>query len=52
MVGPRELSVETQFKLQQDWDVGDFDSLYTFYYLDKSTMLGLQTYKNKLNYHR
>ncbi len=28
----RELSVETQFKLQQDWDVGDFDSLYTFYY--------------------
>ena len=28
----RESSVETQFKLQQDWDVTDFDSLYTFYY--------------------
>ncbi len=28
----RESSVETQFKLQQEWDVTDFDSLYTFYY--------------------
>ena len=28
----RESSVETQFKLQQDWNVTDFDSLYTFYY--------------------
>ena len=28
----RESSIETQFKLQQDWDVGEFDSLYTFYY--------------------
>jgi len=28
----RDLSVETQFKLQQDWDVSEFDSMYTFYY--------------------
>lgn len=28
----RESSIETQFKLQQDWDVSEFDSLYTFYY--------------------
>jgi CDP-6-deoxy-D-xylo-4-hexulose-3-dehydrase len=28
----RDLSVETQFKLQQDWDVSDFDAMYTFYY--------------------
>ena len=28
----RESSIETQFKLQQEWDVTDFDSLYTFYY--------------------
>jgi CDP-6-deoxy-D-xylo-4-hexulose-3-dehydrase len=28
----RDLSVETQFKLQQDWDISDFDAMYTFYY--------------------
>jgi CDP-6-deoxy-D-xylo-4-hexulose-3-dehydrase len=28
----RDLSIETQYKLQQDWDVSEFDSLYTFYY--------------------
>jgi len=28
----RDLSVETQFQLQQDWDVSDFDAMYTFYY--------------------
>ena len=28
----RDLSVEAQFKLQQDWDVSDFDAMYTFYY--------------------
>jgi CDP-6-deoxy-D-xylo-4-hexulose-3-dehydrase len=28
----RDLSVETQFKLQQDWDVSDFEAMYTFYY--------------------
>jgi len=28
----RESSVETQFKLQEEWDVNDFDSMYTFYY--------------------
>ena len=28
----RDLSVETQIKLQQDWDVTEFNSLYTFYY--------------------
>ena len=28
----RDLSIETQLKLQQDWDVSEFDSLYTFYY--------------------
>jgi len=28
----RDLSVETQIKLQQDWDVSEFNSLYTFYY--------------------
>ncbi len=28
----RDLSVETQFQLQQDWDVSEFDAMYTFYY--------------------
>jgi len=28
----RDLSMETQIKLQQDWDVTEFNSLYTFYY--------------------
>ena len=28
----RDLSVETQFKLQQDWDISEFDTMYTFYY--------------------
>jgi len=28
----RDLSVETQSKLQEDWNVSEFDSLYTFYY--------------------
>ena len=28
----RDLSVETQIKLQQDWDISEFNSLYTFYY--------------------
>ena len=28
----RDLSVETQFKLQQDWDISEFDAMYTFYY--------------------
>ncbi len=28
----RDLSVETQVKLQQDWDVSEFDAMYTFYY--------------------
>jgi len=28
----RDLSVETQFKLQQDWNVSEFDAMYTFYY--------------------
>ena len=28
----RDLSVEAQSKLQKEWDVTDFDSLYTFYY--------------------
>ena len=28
----RDLSVETQVKLQQEWDISEFDSMYTFYY--------------------
>ena len=28
----RDSSTETQIKLQQDWDVSEFNSLYTFYY--------------------
>ena len=28
----RDLNIDTQFKLQQDWDVSEFNSLYTFYY--------------------
>ena len=28
----RDLSIETQFELQQGWDVTEFNSLYTFYY--------------------
>jgi len=28
----RDLSVETQVKLQKEWGVSEFDSLYTFYY--------------------
>ena len=28
----RDLSVETQSKLQEEWNVSEFDSLYTFYY--------------------
>jgi CDP-6-deoxy-D-xylo-4-hexulose-3-dehydrase len=28
----RDLSVETQLKLQEEWNVSEFDSLYTFYY--------------------
>ena len=28
----RESSVETQLKLREEWNVTDFDSLYTFYY--------------------
>ena len=28
----RDLSVETQVKLQQDWDVSEFEAMYTFYY--------------------
>ena len=28
----RDLSAETQFKLQQDWNVSEFDAMYTFYY--------------------
>ena len=28
----RDLSVETQFQLQQDWDISEFDTMYTFYY--------------------
>ena len=28
----RDLSTETQFQLQQDWDVSEFDAMYTFYY--------------------
>ena len=28
----RDLSAETQLKLQQDWDVSEFDAMYTFYY--------------------
>jgi len=28
----RDLSIETQFQLQQDWDISEFNSLYTFYY--------------------
>ena len=28
----RDLSVETQFKLQQYWDISEFDAMYTFYY--------------------
>ena len=27
----RDWDIETQIKAQQDWDVSDFDSLYTFY---------------------
>jgi CDP-6-deoxy-D-xylo-4-hexulose-3-dehydrase len=51
----RESSVETQFKLQQEWDVTDFDSLYTFYYpgynvrsTDLQAYIGL-TQVDKLN---
>ena len=28
----RDLSVETQVKLQQEWDISEFDAMYTFYY--------------------
>ena len=28
----RDLSVETQVQLQQDWDVSEFEAMYTFYY--------------------
>ena len=28
----RDLSVDTQLKLQAEWNVSEFDSLYTFYY--------------------
>jgi CDP-6-deoxy-D-xylo-4-hexulose-3-dehydrase len=28
----RDLSVETQLKLQEEWTISEFDSLYTFYY--------------------
>ena len=28
----RDLSTETQFELQKEWDVTEFNSLYTFYY--------------------
>lgn len=28
----RDWDIQTQFNAQQDWDVGEFDSLYTFYY--------------------
>ena len=28
----RDLSIETQFQLQQDWDISEFNALYTFYY--------------------
>jgi CDP-6-deoxy-D-xylo-4-hexulose-3-dehydrase len=28
----RDLSVETQFQLQQEWGVSEFDAMYTFYY--------------------
>ena len=28
----RDWDIQTQFDAQQDWDVGEFDSLYTFYY--------------------
>ena len=28
----RDLSIETQSKLQEEWNVSEFDSLYTFYY--------------------
>jgi len=51
----RESSIETQFKLQQEWDVTDFDSLYTFYYpgynvrsTDLQAYIGL-TQVDKLN---
>jgi len=29
----RDLSIDTQVRLQQDWDISEFNSLYTFYYL-------------------
>ena len=28
----RDLSVETQYKLQKEWRVSEFDAMYTFYY--------------------
>lgn len=28
----RDLNVESQIQLQQDWDISEFNSLYTFYY--------------------
>ena len=28
----RDLSKDTQLKLQKDWDVSEFDAMYTFYY--------------------
>jgi CDP-6-deoxy-D-xylo-4-hexulose-3-dehydrase len=28
----RDLNMDTRFQLQQDWDISEFNSLYTFYY--------------------